>query len=63
MGSQRGWGGFGESYGRVEVAGMGLRRPDDGGEVLGGSGVTPASNCAQQRASQGKLEAGLDQLP
>jgi hypothetical protein len=52
-----------ESYGGVRVAGMGVSRPDDGEGVLGGPGDTPASNRAQLRVAQGKLGAGLDQLP
>jgi hypothetical protein len=42
---------------------MGLRRRDDRGGVLGGLGDTPVSNRARLRAYQGKLGAGLDQLP
>jgi hypothetical protein len=42
---------------------MGLRRPNGGGGVLSGPGDTPVSNREQLRADQGKLGAGLDQLP
>jgi hypothetical protein len=42
---------------------VGLKRADGGGGVLGGPDYTPASNRAQLRAYQGKLGAGLDQLP
>jgi hypothetical protein len=58
LGSQKGWGGLGESYGGVGIAGMGLRRPDGGGGVLGGPGNTPTSNRTLLRAYQGKLRAG-----
>jgi hypothetical protein len=50
LGCQGGWGGLGEHYGKVRIAGKGVRRPDDGGGVLGGSGNTLASNRARLSA-------------
>jgi hypothetical protein len=63
LGSQGGWGGLGEHYGEIKIAGTGLRRPNGGGGVLGGPTNAPASNRTRLSARQGKLGAGLGRLP
>jgi hypothetical protein len=59
LGSQGGWGGLGEHYGGIEIAGTRVRRPNGGGGVLSGPMNVPANNRARLSARHGKLGAGL----